>query len=467
MNYTHQAADFIDFRQTPTLQKMLTRNGPVIAQGDFNGDQLADIVLGGTYRGSPTLVYYQQPNGNFVPKDTLPTASITVGDIAVLDINQDGFQDIFLVPGVSERPITAEKAYQPLLFLGTKNGFALDEGLPDLAICSESILLADFNSDGFTDLLLGGSYLPNAYPNHFRSVLLTVKEGKISELNAPWLPNHIAIKDMIAFDVDNDGDKDILLTGHWESLKLLRNNGTTYTLEETNLPKGWWNCLQAADLDGDGDLDVVLGNEGLNTVYKATPEQPVTLLAKDFNGDGRIDPIFGTFLANKEVAVHPLGTLTEQIAQFKKRFTQFKLYATTDLQQLFTPTERQDAQQWQVTELRSGIAINDGKGNFTFQPLPCRAASPHQDLLLHDFNADGILDLLLISNFYPNESIFGQSDASFGNLLLGKGNLAFELYPLIKSGLCLDGDMRKSLLIPQQKLLLVTQNQGEVLTFSF
>ncbi len=467
LNYIHQASDFVDFRQTPTLQKMLTRNSPVIAQGDLNGDQLIDIVIGGTYRGSPTVVYYQQPNGNFIPTDTL-TASITVGDIAVLDINQDGIQDIFLVPGVNERPITAEKVYQPLLFLGTNNGFTLDEGLPDLAICSESILVADFDSDGFTDLLLGGGYLPNAYPNYCPSVLLTVKKGKISQVDVPWLPKNIAIKDMIALDIDSDGDKDILLTGHWEGMKLLRNNGTTYTLEDLNIPRGWWNCIQAADLDSDGDLDLVLGNEGLNTIYKATPKQPITLIAKDFNQDGRIDPILGIFLANKEVAIHPLGTLTEQIVQLKKRFTQFKLYATTDLKSLFTATELKEAQHLQVTELRSGIAINDGKGNFTFQPLPFAVQqAPMNDLLIHDFNADGILDLLLIGNFHPNESIFGQSDASFGNLLLGKGNLEFELQSITKSGLYLDGDMRKILLLPKQKLILATQNKGEVLAFSF
>ncbi len=467
LNYTHQASDFVDFRQTPTLQKMLTRNSPVLAQGDFNGDQLTDMVIGGTYRGSPTVVYYQQPNGNFLPTDTL-TTSITVGDIAILDTNQDGIQDIFLVPGVSERPITAEKAYQPLLFLGTKNGFVLDERLPNLAICSESILVEDLNSDGFIDLLIGGGYLPNTYPNHCPSVLLTVKDGKFNEVDVSWLPKNMAIKDMVALDVDNDGDKDILLTGHWEGIKLLRNTGTTYVLEDLNLPKGWWNCIQAADLDGDGDLDLVLGNEGLNTIYKATSKQPVTLLAKDFNQDGRIDPIFGIFLANKEVPIHPLGTLTEQIVQFKKRFTQFKLYATTDLQNLFTATERKNAQHLQVTELRSGIAINDGKGNFTFQPLPFAVQqAPTNDLLIYDFNADGILDLLLVGNFYPNESIFGQSDASYGNLLLGKGNLAFEPHPITKTGLYLDGDMRKILLLPQQKLLIATQNQGAVMTFSF
>ena len=467
LKHIHQPSDFVDFRQTPTLQKMLTRNAPVLAQGDFNGDQLPDIVIGGTYRGSPTIVYHQQPNGNFLAADTL-TTSITVGDIALLDANKDGLLDIFLVPGVSERPISAEKAYQPLLFLGAGNGFALYETLPNVAICSESVLATDLNADGFTDLLLGGGYLPNAYPQYCPSVLLTVKDGKLSQMDAPWLPKNMAIKAMKALDVENDGDQDLLLTGHWENIKLLRNNGNTYTLEDLNLPKGWWNCIQTADLDGDNDLDLVLGNEGLNTVYKATPEQPVTLLAKDFNQDGRIDPIFGTFLANQEVAIHPLGTLSDQIVQFKKRFTQFQSYATTDLQNLFTAPERKDAQRLQVTELRSGIATNDGKGNFTFQPLPFAVQqAPINDLLIHDFNADGILDLLLIGNFYPNESIFGQSDASFGNLLLGKGNLEFELHPLPKSGLHLDGDMRKILLLTQQKLLVATQNQGEVLTYSF
>src|SRR5690606_12632726 len=118
VDYTHRESSFVDFRQTPTLQKMLTHSGPVIAKGDFNGDQRTDIVIGGAFGGSPTVVFLQQTDGTFTATDTLPTDAFEAGALAVLDANGDGISDIFVAPGATERPMTVKEAFQPLLFLG-------------------------------------------------------------------------------------------------------------------------------------------------------------------------------------------------------------------------------------------------------------------------------------------------------------------------------------------------------------
>jgi hypothetical protein len=466
LQYQHEESDYVDFRQFPTQQKMLTRNGPVIAKGDFDGDERMDVVIGGAYGGSPTVVYYQQTDGSFLPLDTLPTRQIEVGALAVFDANADGLSDIFVSPGSSERPMEAEGAYQPLLFLNNGEGFTLDLSLPEFSICSESVLVADLNGDGDLDLLLGGGYVPGAYPETCTSVLLDYENGSFARSEVSWLPTDRAVKDMLLLDVDQDNDQDILLTGHWSGVGLLRNNGNSYSFEELSLPAGWWNCLRAADIDQDGDQDLILGNEGLNSIYRASAEQPVSLLAKDFNRDGRVDPIYGLYLQDKEVPIHPLGTLTDQIVQFKKRYTRFRSYSEAALEDLFTSGDLEGAQQFEVTELRTGIALNDGSGHFTFQPLPLVAQqAPVNDLLVQDFNGDGAPDIFLAGNFYPNEPIFGQSDASFGTVLTGDGSGKFQEFPMSKSGLRLDGDARHIVYLPAEKVVIVTQNQGAVRAF--
>src|SRR5690606_29354799 len=182
-------------------------------------------------------------------------------------------------------------------------------------------------------------------------------------------------------------------------------------------------CIKAADIDGDGDLDLILGNEGLNSLVKATPEEPVSMMVKDFNGDGKIDPIMAIYLKGKRVPLHPLGTLTEQIIQFKYKYIYFSDYAKVGFDELFTSNDLVDADIYTATELRSMIAINDGKGNFTLQELPIEAqVSPISSIQVSDFNHDGILDILMVGNFYPNESVVGAQDGSFGQLLLGQSN---------------------------------------------
>lgn len=466
LSFVHRESGYVDFNHTPTLQKMLTRNGPIIGQGDFNGDARTDVVIGGAFGGSPTVVFYQQPDGNFVAGDTLPTEQMEVGAIAVLDANADGKPDIFIAPGASENPMTHKEAFQPLLFLGNGSGFALDTSLPTLTICAESVLATDVNEDGKPDLLIGGSYRPGTYPEVCPSVLLLQEAGTFHQATADWLPENMAIQDMKAVDIDRDGDEDVVMTGHWEAVRLLRKQGKDYVVEDTRLPAGWWNCIQSADIDNDGDTDLILGNEGLNGIYQASAAQPVTLLAKDFNGDGRMDPIWGLFLKDKEVTIHPRGTLTDQIVQYKARYKLFKDYSEADLQDLFTSGDLKGAATYSATELRSGIALNDGTGKFTFRALPLVAQqAPVNDVLTEDLNGDGNLDLLLAGNFYPNEPIFGQSDASSGVLLWGDGTGGFVECPSSESGLKLDGDLRKVTYLKQEKLIVGTRNQGKVAVF--
>ena len=469
LEYLHTPSAFVDFRQTPTLQKMVTRNGPVLESGDFNGDSVTDVIVGGCYQGSPTVVYLRSADAAApaVP-DTLQLHHLTVGAMAVADFNLDGFSDVLVAPGACERPFSAKEAYQPVLFLGGPKGLSPAPPLPDVRICTESALVYDVNGDGRPDVILGGSYIPQQYPEICESILLIAGENGFTLETPDWLPRKVAVKDIIALPEAGSTKTNILLTGHWTGLTLLEKTSDGFLSKTLDWPTGWWNCLSAADLDQDGDLDLVVGNEGLNTLFKASPQQPVSLLAKDFNNDGRMDPIWGLYLDGKEVAVHPLGTLIEQIVQFRKRYTYFKDYSKADLSDLFTKNDLKGAQIYHATELRAGIAWNDGQGNFTFEALPFDAQqAPVNDILIQDFNRDGLADLLLTGNFYPNEPVIGQSDASYGLLLSATGNGNYRVVPMEESGLKITGDARKWLHLPAEKQILVSKNNGAVQGFSY
>lgn len=467
LHYRHRESDFADFLRTPTLQRMLTRNGPAMEAADLNGDGRLDVVIGGAFGGSPTVVYYQQSDGAFIAGDTLPTQQLEVGALAILDANGDQLPDIFVAPGAAELPLAARLAYQPLLFVNTGKGFVADNTLPAMSISSESVLVHDFNGDGRQDLLIGGSYVPDAFPQACPTALLVSENGAFRMQETSWLPVDQAIKSMDIVDIDGDKDFDILFTGHWQGVGLLRKNKEDYQREELDLPTGWWNCIRAADIDRDGDLDLLLGNEGHNSIFRADPQRPVRLFAKDFNADGRMDPIWTLFLKDREAAIHPLRTLTDQIVQYKKRFTRFRDYAAADLDDLFTTGDLDGALQYEVTELRSGMALNNGSGQFDFLPLPFIAQqAPVNDLFVQDFNADGQPDILLVGNCYANEPIFGQSDASFGTCLLGREEGGFRESPSAENGFFLDGDARNLLFLAGEKLIIVAHNSGEVQSFS-
>ncbi len=386
-----------------------------------------------------------------------------VGALSVVDLNQDGFSDVVVAPGVSDQPMTVRDAYQPLLFMGSEQGITAVNAFPSLTVCSQSILAHDFNADGAVDLLFGGYYIPGAFPNPCPSLLLLQDTGGFIRTQVSWLPDDLAIEAMLSLDIDRDEDEDIMLTGHWSGVHLLRKNDRDFVHEELRLPSGWWNCIKAADLDDDGNWDLVLGNEGLNSIYKASDEQPLSLLAKDFNEDGSTDPIWGVFLKDKEVAIHPLGTLSDQIIQYRKRFQTYKEYSAASLDDLFTSGDLRGVSERYATEIRTGIAFNNGDGRFTFTALPFEAQqSPVNDVLVEDLNSDGTLDVLLVGNNFAKEPIFGQNDASFGTFLSGRGDGTFDAIPTRESGLKLDGDMRKITYLKHEKLIIVTENQGNV-----
>lgn len=468
--YQHRESNYIDFNETFALHKMLSKNGPAAAVGDLNGDQLNDVIIGGAYQGSPTQLFLQQKNGNFQAHPGFETIQQEVGAVAIFDADQDGDQDILVAFNNTEQRSNDAALGQPQLWLNDgKANFNLSATFPNLKLNCQKIYPFDYDGDGDFDLFLGGRQIPGAYPLPASSYILRNDNGKFTDVSqsvAPFLKDFGMVCDALAMDVDQDKDQDLILVGEWMPLTILKNQQGKFEVETLADSEGWWNTLTAADFDGDGDEDLLLGNEGMNTFYHASAQEPITMLAKDFNQDGKVDPIMGYYIQGTCVPALPRDALIQQMVQFRKKYTHYADYAEAKFADLFSEQDRKDALKLQAKELRSCYAENQGKGNFVLQPLPLAAQrSPIFGFLTGDFDHDGKLDALATGNFYPNEAHMGREDASRGIWLKGNGHGGFQVVPNEKSGLNLPGDTRKSYWLDDQRFFTAV-NSGTVLVSS-
>lgn len=471
LDFEHKDFNFIDFNQTATLHKMLSKSGPVVAKADINGDGLEDLAIGGALYGNETQIFVQNAAGKFRKVQEIPTSkNMEVGAIHFFDANNDGHQDLIFAGGSCERPLEVAEAFQPQLWLNDgKGNFKNTKDFPSIHVSSHVITTLDIDNDKDFDIFIGGRMLPNQYPTEPKSYILRNDNGKFTDVTAriaPFLNKLGMVCDAAVIDINKNGFNDLVLVGEWMPLTILTNNKGRFTLNQKANTEGWWNTVETADLNKDGLVDIVLGNEGLNSFYKASKEHPVVLLAKDFDNNGKIDPLMGQFINNQLVPVHPRDNLNLQLTIFRKKYNTFKDYSLVLFDDLFNENDKKGAIRKQAHELRSCMGINDGKGGFNLTSLPWEAQqSPVFSIVSEDFNQDGNVDLLLAGNFFANEAHQGRQDASRGSLLLGNGKGGFQPIDFDHSGLNFLGDTRKCLYFKNTGTVQVFANSGKVQTF--
>lgn len=478
LDFAHRESDFVDFKQTAALHKMLSRSGFALTTGDVNGDGLADVFVGGAYRGSPPCLLLQRAGGGFTEKKMAATGEHDDTSALLFDADGDRDLDLYVVSGGNELPATETKFYRHRIFINNGRGdFTPDStALSNVSGSGSCVVAADIDHDNDLDLFLGGRQIPGKYPLPARSYLLRNDgQGHFTDVTAqlcPALMQAGLVCGALWSDYNNDGWLDLILAGEWMPITMLMNQrGRQLTPVDNGLKTatGWWNTLAAGDFDGDGDLDYIAGNEGLNTIYRASAQEPVRMVAKDFNDDGTVDPLMGYYLNGVCYPALPRDALNQQVIQFRRKYQHYADYAAVTFDDLLTDTDRAGAYQAQATYLQSAYVENLGKGQFRLSPLPRLAQeSPVYGLVAHDFTHDGKLDVLLTGNFYPNEVNMGRQDASVGLLLEGDGRGRFTPKTTRTSGLLINGDARTSVLLPYKKketLLLTALNcQGLNLT---
>ena len=285
------------------------------------------------------------------------------------------------------------------------------------------------------------------------------------------------ITDALWSDFDNDGKPDLVITGEWLPIRFYRNTGDGFALVElTELEanSGWWNSLAAGDFDGDGDIDYVAGNLGLNSNYKASQQEPLQLYAKDFDDNGLLDPfVFGYGLAEdgsrKPFPMTVRDDMISQLLPIRKRFPTYKAFGLADMNKILGPTGKEGAVYLKATNMASCYIENKGQGQFAIRPLPLAAQeAPVYGLLPMDVNGDSQLDIILSGNDYGMEPYSGRHDAFNGLVLLGDGQGRFSPLTIQQSGLYIPGDGKALALVKRfdgKPLIIATQNQGKLKLF--
>lgn len=470
-DFKHKDNAYSALKTLRTLQLDYAKAGPALAVGDINGDQLDDFFIGGNIDQEGAF-FIQDQTGAFT-KQLFPfDFSKQAVDALFFDADQDMDQDLYIVYGGIAGAIE-DTIYQDCLYYNDGRGrFSPAEGaLPSIVSSGSCVRSADFDLDGDLDLFIGGRVVPNAYPQAPRSFLLENRVGKFVDVSPDFLKTIGMLTDAKWADFNGDQREDLILVGEWMSIQVILNTTEGFTqksLEYEDFPanlKGWWTHINAADIDQDGDLDLLVGNLGLNSKFKATAEQPLKLYAKDFDQNGTIDPLFACYTQGEEYLSHERDLLINQIPAMKRRFPTYSKYALASIDQTLSSKDLVDAQRLESNILSSVLLENKGAYQFKVHKLPTEAQlAPLNGSLFLDINKDGKLDILSGGNYQASETNqIGHFDASIGTILLQEQNWDFKSQSPLNYNLLMDGDLRNIQILQLangKKLLLLAAYGG-------
>ncbi len=458
-SFAHREIDFNDFKRDKLIPRMFSKEGPALATGDLNGDGREDFFVGGA-AGQSAAVYLQQANGTFILKNEPDVVADSVyEDVAalIIDLNGDGKNDLYAVSGSNEFNEN-DSRYQDRIYLNTGNGILKKcaECLPAMTESKSCVASYDFNEDGHVDLFIGGRTVPHSYGKMPQSYLLQNNgKGKFTDVTrqvAPCLEHVGMITAAEWINIDSDKKAELLVTGDWMAPTVFKyHNGkmeniTSTTDSQTNT--GWWNCIATGDFDKDGDLDFASGNWGLNSIWKASEKEPLTLLVNDFDVNGSIDPVLCYYLEGKNGTYARRDLLCKTMPKFLNKFHTYKSFVETSVEDIFPKDVYNSAQKLKTVELHTCLFINNGDGAFTKTPLPyaCQVA-PVNKIITHDFDGDGQLDLLLLGNTNQNFYEQGNIDGLHGILLKGEDNGNFSVVPYRQCGVHIEKFVRSAAII--------------------
>lgn len=449
VEFTHTEDVRNDFRIQTLLPSMLSYQGPHLAQKDLNGDGTDDFYIGGARGQAGTLLLsvrgsYQKSVQIAFEQD----AAFEDADMVFFDADGDGDQDL-LVTSQGYELHAGDPLLLPRLYRNEKGKWS-KANLPSVGENAAAVAVSDVDRDGDQDIFLGTRVSPGRYPESTGGILL-INDGKgqftdQTKTMAPQLAAAGMITDAVFQDLNKDGFDELVLSADWKPVQVFNNNkGNLSNGSEawgTSGLSGCWNTLEAADLDGDGDEDFVVGNMGNNWQWNITSSGGLSLYASDFDKLGRIVPVIAVTEDGKDYPYASRDELLDQIPSLKKRYPNYVSYSKATLEELLTAEKLKSARKFTVKEFRSGILENKG-GTMKFHALPVQAQfAPAYAISLTDVNKDGRVDIMLGGNMKQTRVRIGKNDAGLIQVFLNKGNMAFDYMPQTESGLYMKGDVR-------------------------
>lgn len=484
VDFRHQENAFIDFDNELLIPHSKSTSGPPLTVADVNMDGLEDFYVGNASQVAGEL-WIQEKNGGFIRKSQKSFQEDRFyedTDALFFDANGDSYPDLVVASAGGEVEGEVPQLVDRLYINDGSGNFQRSVGLPPMFTNSSVISAGDFDGDGDEDLFIGGASVPYLYGEAPRSFLLQ-NDGKgkftdVTETISPQLQHVGMVSDASWSDLDEDDDLDLVIVGEWMPITVFKNNMNSPSAEgsvfeevtsaigfaQTN---GWWNTLEITDLNGDGLPDILAGNLGMNSYFRASNESPVSLYLSDYNGDGKGDPVLTHYVHGKVFPYASIDELFSQMTVLHRDFVNYTSFAERDVEGILTPTLLDSALTRHAYMFESVIAINKGDGTFQMKPLPAEAQfSPIFSFAVDDVNADGIPDVFSNGNFSGVRPNVGQYDANYGTLLVGSSDGHYQAASQNEVGISIKGEVRDSkpiTLSDGRKALLVSQNNGQLI----
>lgn len=469
INFVHQENPYVDFANERLMPQLLSTQGAKMAVADVNFDGLTDFFVGGASNQAGAL-YLQVKNGDsyrFVQGNQTVFIQDKVFedvDAQFFDADNDHDLDLLVISGGGQTniaPLTQDRLY---LNDGKGKFSKSPNKFPVLFGNKSCVVTADFNHDKLTDIFIGTRSIVKQYgisPDSY--ILLNQGKGnfmldksKHAELfkglgmvsSAKWIPQ----------------SQELVLAGDWMSITILKNDAFgNFTKREIQHTNGWWNALIICDLDKDGDTDILAGNRGTNSDLRASADQPVTLMVKDFDNSFSTDPIITHFRHGQERLYEGLDELKKQMPMIQNRFHEFGFFARSKFQDIFPESFRKEAIIRKAETFESIELRNDGQGNYQIKPLPTELQfAPIFAFCTKDFNKDGYIDVISGGNFSGFKPQIGQMTSSFMGYLRGNQHGIFDYVKPQKSGFITRNEVRdiQYIKVGNKDCLLISNNNS-------
>ena len=473
--FIHHENPYNDFKDEVLLPHKNSTLGPALSVGDLNNDKLEDYIIGGAI-AQPTSLYIQLQNGTFtevkVPVFEKDKFYEDLG-IQIFDADNDGDQDIYIASGGNEFD-EGSMGYEDR-FYENKGNLVFERNrtaIPDTRISGLEVSINDFDQDGDLDLFVGGRLSPKKYPYPTSSRILEnqstdglVKFIDVTDQKLAKLKDIGLVTTSKWIDIDGDSWEDLIVTGEWMSVRFFKNNSGKSFTEVTDKvytadQRGWWNDIEKGDFDNDGDMDLILGNLGLNYKYQASEEKPFRVYLNDFDENATYDIVLSYKSDDTEYPVRGRQCSSQQMPAIKDKFKNYNTFASASLEEIYSDKMLEESLKYEITSFQS-FYLENKDGIFSAKPLPYQAQfSNINSIVVKDVDSDGNLDAILGGNLYNAEVETPRNDASFGLWLKGDGKGGFDTQLPRESGLVMRGDVRnmKTIQVGEQTHLLVAKN---------
>ena len=482
LTFRHTESAFVDYNRDVLLKQQFSTQGPAMATGDVNGDGLDDIFFGGASTQAGQL-FIQQAGGRFANKTSVAMKQDTISeavDAVFFDADGDKDLDLYVVTGSNEFTAESDELLDRLYINDGKGNFTRTEtALPNLKASGSCVTAADFDQDGDIDLFVGSRLIPGQYGRNPASYLLSNDgTGNFKNYTKRFLPDADQlgmVTGAIWADLNGDRYPELIVVGDWEPIRIFENKrgqltqNPELTIKDASgnpvKTNGWWNSITAGDANGDGKIDLVVGNLGTNSRIRASQTLPAELYVSDFDHNGTLEQIINC--TDETGELYPMvlkSELQRTMPGIKKKFIRFNDYAGKKLNEILSDEQLKEALVKRSFTGSTTLLLNNGKGSFTFQPLPTAAQlAPVSGVVFADYDHDGRTDLILAGNFLDVLPEIGRYDASYGVVLRNMGKATNGTVNYIgvnpaESGFFVRGQVRHMARLKQGQLVLAKNN---------